>query len=305
MSKLVALLVVRNESWILGYSLRVALSWCDELVILDHGSTDATPKIIKSAQDEYPGRVHCEVIEDPKWNEMIHRQRSLAVGREHGGTHFAIIDADEILCAHLLNVTRQQVLALEPHQLYSLPLVPMWRSMQQFRDDQSIWCSAQLSLAFSDGPGVTWTPNPDGYQFHKRVPDRIHKSRSRPRRETIRELHRTVQSTQAQLTGGVLHCQWADWRRMQAKHLLYQMRETVYHPGRKTAAELSKTYSMASDESDIQLSAAPPIWTAPYERWSDHLNLRQEPWQLQECRELLAQHGRDIFAGLNWFDIVL
>jgi hypothetical protein len=38
--KLIGLMPVRGEDWILGLSARAALMWCDELVILLHSCTD-------------------------------------------------------------------------------------------------------------------------------------------------------------------------------------------------------------------------------------------------------------------------
>ena len=92
--KLVALTPVRNESWVLGASLRSTLLWCDHVVVLNHASNDNTAGIIYDVSEEFPGKVTALSEPDPVWKEMDHRQRLLRIGREIGGTHFALVDAD-------------------------------------------------------------------------------------------------------------------------------------------------------------------------------------------------------------------
>ena len=48
---------VRNEAWCLGLTARAALKWCDELVILDHASNDATGENILLPLEEEFGRI--------------------------------------------------------------------------------------------------------------------------------------------------------------------------------------------------------------------------------------------------------
>jgi glycosyltransferase involved in cell wall biosynthesis len=50
--KIVTIMPVRNEAWCLGLTARAALMWCDELVILDHASTDRTAEIASEIAGE-------------------------------------------------------------------------------------------------------------------------------------------------------------------------------------------------------------------------------------------------------------
>ena len=56
--KLIGLMHVRDEQWVLGAALPAALRFVDEIVVLDHDSTDRTPAIVDRAAREHPGRVH-------------------------------------------------------------------------------------------------------------------------------------------------------------------------------------------------------------------------------------------------------
>ena len=94
----------RNEAWCIGLSARVALLWCDELVILNHASTDETVDIVAELQREHPSRVHLISVPVDTWTEMEHRQMLLDRARMAGATHIAIVDADEILTGDLLSM---------------------------------------------------------------------------------------------------------------------------------------------------------------------------------------------------------
>ena len=51
---LVGMMLARNEAHEIGLTARVALRWCDTLLILDHASTDDTPRIINALGHEFP-----------------------------------------------------------------------------------------------------------------------------------------------------------------------------------------------------------------------------------------------------------
>ena len=67
---------VRNEAWVLGLSARVALKWCDELVILCHACSDRSAEIAHEVQAEYGAR-RVLVVSTPTqtWEEMKQRQQ--------------------------------------------------------------------------------------------------------------------------------------------------------------------------------------------------------------------------------------
>src|SRR6185295_6518761 len=191
--RLIGLMVVRNESWILGCSLRTALSWCDEVVVVDHNSSDGTQEIINEVAAEQPWRVHYSrwrptekktltsrytgetweadvpIEDESRFDEMDIRQHSLLLGRRHGGTHFAMIDADELLTANLTFRARGDAEALAPGEVLEYPLFAM-RSLDEYQNDQSDWCGNQLSLVFRDTPHLSWKPAADVYHFHSRPP---------------------------------------------------------------------------------------------------------------------------------------
>jgi hypothetical protein len=282
--RLIGMMPCRSEDWCLATSARVALEWCDALVILDHASTDGTPHIIAELQREYGDRVTLVWYMNPEWREMEHRQHMLEVARKAGATHLAIIDADEILTANVWQQVRGEVERMRPHQLLQLPGYNLRGNFDQYHLT-GIWGDRWFSTAFMDDPRLNW----GGDQFHHREPMGLTLHPFRP----IAQGH-----------GGVLHLWGADERRLKAKHALYKMTETLRWPN-KSRAEIDRLYSLAFDprlnrqyDQNWQYAAVPDGWWAHREYLKPTI-----PWQEWECGQLYREHGAERFSGLNLFDV--
>jgi glycosyltransferase involved in cell wall biosynthesis len=283
--RLIALMPVRNEAWILGLSMRAALKWCDSVIALDHASTDETPQILADVAAEHPGRVTVLRDDSEGWSEMAHRQRLLDAGRAARGTHFAIVDADEVLTGNLLDKVRGCIETLDAGRYMSVGMFCMWRALNRFRTDGRIWARREdLALAFADGRGIGW--HSGGYDHHHRHP---HGS----------EVHRRLRWG----SGGVMHLQWASWRRLVAKHARYKMLERVKYPD-KPVVTIDRMYSQALDERGLVTKTAAAEWWAPYADLMRHVDLEAVPWQEAECRRLWTAHGAETFRGLDLFGVV-
>jgi len=283
--KLIALMPARNESWAIGLSLRAALRWCDEAVVLDHASTDETLAIVVQIAAEHPGRVSVLCEPDGTWREMAHRQRLLDAARARGATHCAIVDADEVLTGNLLELARPAIERLPAGMYLRTRMLAMWRGIDRFRDDRSIWSNRDdLALAFPVTDNIAWHTN-NGYDHHHREPYGL-----RPGGRMLQE------------PGGVMHLQFASWRRLVAKHSLYKMVERVRWP-EKSVTFIDSTYSQALDEAALVTRTAPAAWWKPYADILPNLKLDHEPWQEAECRRLWAEHGAEYFAGLNLYGV--
>lgn len=282
--KLVGLMCVKNEAWILGVSARVALKWCDEIVVVDHSSTDDTPQVIAAVAAEHPGRVvYSQWRDGGAWDEMEMREYSLTLGRKAGGTHFAVIDADELIAASFIPRIRRLVDNLAPGDLIDASMIPAWRSLTQYRNDNSIWSRGIISLAFADKPGLTWKPQADGYEHHNRPPSGI---KNRIRFGGASE--------------GIIHAQWANWDRVLEKHVHYRMMEHVRWPGRMSTYELNQKYDQALNEADIKISDMPSAWIEPYaDLIQKYYRPTKHSWYLNEIKRLINVHGREAFAGLD------
>jgi hypothetical protein len=297
--KLIALMPVRNEAWILGLSARVALMWCDALIVLDHASTDGTWAIIEDVMAEHRGRILSTREENPDWNEMVHRQWLLEAARKFGATHMAIVDADEILCADSLPHIRHWAESLMPAECLQVRMHSMWRSPYAYRvDPASVWSNRRdLSLVFRDSETLGWAPDRAGYQHHARAPRGTLAVASSVRG------HLTPNQIAARNPDvGVMHMQWASWRRVTAKHAFYKVHERLTNAS-ASVRRIDQMYSQALNEYGLVTLPAPPEWWTAYGDLLQYLDVEAEPWQEAEVKRLVAQHGLGMFKGLDLFGV--
>lgn len=289
--KLIGIMPARNEDWILGLSARAVLLWADELVILDHASTDDTAEIIAALHAEYPDRLSSIRIVDPVWKEMKHRQMLLDVARSRGATHIAIIDADEVLSGNLLGSIRPWIQGLTEGRLLQLPWTCLHGTDKFYTE--GVWGTNWVTMAFHDIPSYGWQARGDAkYDFHHRHP--------------VGSVHYNNTRQSSQGAGGLMHLQFSSRRRLKAKQALYKITELLRWPGRQPVSEIDAMYNRAVYESDpatTPMAAVPASWWEPYAGILHHLDVNRVPWQIQAVKNAIAEHGRERFAGLDLFGV--
>jgi Glycosyl transferase family 2 len=290
--KVIALTATRNEDWVLGLSLRVSLSYCDAVVITDHRSTDGTARIIGEVQAEFPDReISVRRSSDEEWMEMDIRHEMLERGRRLGGTHFVIVDADEIPTGNLFADLRSLALSPSRGRFASLPMISAYHSPHVFRWDGPWGENNQIPWAFCDSPKLRWKIA-NTYQLHRRTP---YKAVNAGPLKAGRQL------------GGLFHLQFLAKSRLQSKAVWYKMIETLRYPGKRTPAELNQIYDWTlREDGDLQIYDVPDSWWAPYRArgWLQRLAPEAVSWQLQEVRRLVAENGLEVFSGLDLHGIV-
>lgn len=288
--RLIGLLPVRNEDWVLGLSARAALMWCDALIVLLHACTDRSEFIVYDLQEQFPGRLKFLVDDGAVWDEMNHRQSMLDAARSFGATHLAIIDADEVLSGGLLPSIRTHIESMAPGRILQLPGYNLRGGLDKYHAT-GIWADRWFSTAFHDDPRLSWS----GDQFHHREPGGALMQQARP-------------IMQGQ--GGIMHLWGASERRLVAKHALYKMTETLRWPN-KSRAEIDRLYSLAFNPSanlqfdqNWRYADIPRAWWEPYVHLLDRVRVLDVPWQEEECRRLYAEHGHERFASLDLFGVI-
>ncbi len=298
--KIVAIMPARNEDWILGLSARALLHWVDDLVILDHASTDGTAEILLDLEAEC-SRVTVLRESDPVWREMSHRQRLLDKARELNATHVVTIDADEVLSANLLPHARAIVEDIPPGSVLQLPWITCRDSIHQ-QHRTGLWAEQFASAGFVDHPLYHWRPR-SGYDFHQRAP------MGRPEVPFKPIKHHA---------GGILHLQYSSRRRLLAKQALYKMTEVIRWPKRDDEklesylATINGRYNWSvygtptslPTPAVFDLAEVPAEWWSGYVGLMHHLHVDAEPWQEAECQKLWREHGSAKFAGLDLFGVV-
>jgi hypothetical protein len=300
--KLVGLMPVRNEEWCLGLSARVALTWCDELVIGLHACMDDSGEIADAISLDCPGRVTWFHQDGQQWDEMKHRQKLLDVARTRGATHIAMIDADEILTGNLVlgdsptmidGATthyariKNLIYGADGHNTV-VPLYNLRGGIHRYHLN-GLWGNRIVSLAFRDSPELHW----GGDNFHQREP-----------RGRVLQAFSPI----AQGEGGVMHLWGASERRLIAKHALYKVTERLRWPN-KDVRQIDFMYSqcvkggLREDPKAWTFADVPQSWWAPYAQWMKYLDVDAEPWQEAEVRRLVSEHGRAMFDGLDLFGV--
>jgi hypothetical protein len=279
--KLIGLMPARNEGWVIGFSLRALLQWADAVVVLLHACEDDTAAIVDQIRVETGDRVIPIIEPNPDWNEIDFHQRMLECGRRLGGTHFAVIDADEVVTANLLPHIRGWIESLKPGQLLKLPWPSLWNSLDQWRSDR---CH-DLPLAFGDHPDLGFHPRRGGYQIHQRQPQPLEWARS------------WIEGS----VGGLMHLQHVSAERARARQAKHQMHEFLRWPGfRGGAAQIAERHNRALDETGLTLAPVPASWWA-YDLDRSLIAPDREPWESRECRRMLASHGAAAFQGLTLY----
>lgn len=284
----------RNSGWVLGLSARAVLQWCDDLLVLNHASTDNTAFILDDLKKEYPGRVVVIHSSQAEWPEMEHRQMLLQDARCLGATHIVTVDDDEVLTANMVPEIRKIIEEMPTDYTLQLPWLCLRGNINAVHAG-GIWGTAYASVAWKDDPRCHWSSSErGGYQYHHRHPmGRVLIPWMTPRR-----------------MGGLLHLQFLDERRLKAKQYWYQLQERLRWPNLKTPQQVRDYYSpavygrAATDPGPVVLAEVPPEWWRGYEDLMQHLHPEAEPWQLEECRRILHENP-GIEVGLDDFGLEL
>jgi hypothetical protein len=300
--KIVAVMPVRNEDWVLGLSARAALMWVDHLVILDHASTDDTPDILLDITEEYPDRVTVLREASPVWEEMKHRQRLLSAARELGATHIALVDADEVLSGNLLPHGSRKTIwkifrELPSACVLQLPWLCLRGSINRVHVSGP-WADGQnVSTGFEDVPQLHWTSEGrGGYDFHHRHP---------MGRQCI------PWTPIPDRSAGLMHLQFVSGRRLRAKQALYKITEVLRWPDREPVHVVNQRYNLAvygnhsglTVDMDKTLTDALDAWWKPYGHLMQYFHPHAMPWQEKAVLETIETHGPQRFAGLDLFGI--
>lgn len=278
--KIVGLMLMRSESWVIHASIPAALSWVDHLVVMNHASVDGSRTIAARMANE-TGRITLMDWEDSQvWDEMDCRESTLQMARSLGATHIAIIDCDEMITFDARERVRDWFEALSPGQCLDLPMVATWKSLDWY----SPHTQAAITLGFCDAPGLCWKPRgEEKYQHHNRPP------------------HGAVRHINAPAAqGGVFHLQYAAWRRFVAKHRWYEMTERIRWPQYSVAEINEKYHWWTKPPHGTDLRAVPSGWWGDWKR--HRIALGMVSWHEAECERMIQKHGAETFAGLELFE---
>ncbi len=281
--KIVVLVPGRNESNILAQFFQAAVCIADAIVYLDDASTDNSLEIARSLAQAC--RIE-SIIEKKQWyrDEPGDRNRLLQEGRRIGGTHFVVLDVDEMFTANLLrdNFLKNKILSLRPGDVLKFAWIMLWRSVDYYRFDSSVWTNNYKDFIFCDDQRCSYQSN---FIHTPRTPSNL-----RGRSEAV-----------AGYQYGVLHFQFVNWENLLIKQSWYRCLERIRDP-KKSIASINQLYKPSKDETNLHCERSNPEWFK-YSFFDATAYMKQEGWRKKQILEWFQQYGISYFVNLDIWDI--
>ncbi len=214
--KIITLVPVKNESWILHFSLKNFSIFSDEIIILDDNSSDELREIAKG----YP-KVKIAPFKTAEEHVDMSLRRNILLneGRNSGGTHFVFLDADETFSDSFANNFREKIASAQKGETLYLP----WIFVMQ--DGKDLCFNSKEKLFYKD-----FIFYDDGVSIYRkqflseeRTPGNHDHKRYFPFK-----------------TGYVLHFQKLAQKRNQLKQAWYRCNELI--EGTRSARRINATY---------------------------------------------------------------
>jgi len=283
-TKIVGLVPARNERHLISQCLRALALFTDAIVYLDDASTDETPQIVEALSHEC--RIE-RIIRKKEWfrDEPGDRNQLLQAGREIGGTHFIVIDADEMLSSNLLDnaCLTEAIRKLQLGDRLALNWIQLWRSIDEYRFDNSVWTWNYKEIIFCDDGHSSYTSE---FIHTPRVPEGL-----------------TGRSFKLEgYFAGLLHFQFAAWRNLLIKQSWYRCLERIREPN-KSIVEINQRYAPSKDETGLALKPSPRNWFYGYPFFDRTVFDLPEEWREEQILGWIDQYGREFFAGLDIWDL--
>ena len=282
--KIVGLVPVRNEHLMVGQCLKALSYYIDAIVVLDDASDDDTVHIIESLAQECKVE---KIIKKEQWmrDEAVDRNLLLEAGRQLGGTHFIIIDADEMFTANCMinNQLRKIILDLQPGDRLLLNWIQLWKSINYYRFDKSVWTWNYKDFVFCDDGTCSYDTS---YLHAKRTPHNLS--------------GKTYMING--YTHGLLHFQFVNWRNLLIKQAWYRCLEHIREP-EKPISDINNRYSPSKDESELGLHQSPSEWFLGYDFFDPRIFNEPEVWREKQILAWFEKYGIEHFADLDIWDI--
>ena len=274
--KIIGLIPVRNEEWILPTCVTSLRKFCDDIIAFDDNSTDSSVEILKSLGVSVYHNKNLGMWGDV---ERSNRENLLKLGRERGGTHFVCVDADECFTSNFEANAKELISKLRPGQKLSLQWMALWRDMRAFRNDSSIWSNNFKDFIVYDTGSLSYD---DGFLCVGHTPGSNNSTWIKITREQ----------------GSVLHFQFSHWNRFQIKQAWYQCTERIKL---KNVEDIRSKYCIVLDD-DYK--------NTPLESWEIENVLMPyrsddivDDWHLADIYNWFDQYGIEFFKPLNIWHI--
>lgn len=272
-TKVICILPVKNESWILKNFVECALTWADFIIIGDHNSTDESINIA-----QHYDRVKVVPLLNPSFDAGARRKILLDEARKIPGKRLIFaIDADEMISANWIDSPEWELMMnAQPGTSFQFDSPYLFPGLEQayliglecaFTDDNSEYCGSVIN--------------------ESRLP------------ETIGEKYYLHDIK-------VLHYQHIEPQRLLSRHRFYKCVDIIDKGTRPWAA------SIEWQDKEVKSYGLPIVpvdhaWLKGY-TWLDEFRSQREPankvyWWDEEVLNYFDRYGIDRFRKINIWDI--
>lgn len=227
--KIIALLPVKNEEWILPTYIHSMKNVADEIIAIDDNSIDNTKQILIDN-----GVIVLESNNNNIVNMSQKRSVLLEEGRKRGGTHFVWLDADEVFDNHFIENSKRIIGILNPGGKLALPWITLWKSKDWERVD-GVWEDNYKDVIVYDLPE---------YSFENKT---LSESRTQGPNSNVIKLSRN--------DGVILHFQFVDFEDAQIKQAWYRCVELSQT--KRDPKIINNMYSVSLDDNKVKTKYIP------------------------------------------------
>lgn len=284
--KIVGLLQVRNESAIIEQCLHALSFYTDAIVLVDDASNDQTVNIVRSVAQAYNvEKIICN--ETSAWlcrTESDNRQKLLDAGRSIGGTHFIVIDADEMVTANCMknNFLKNMILRLNPGDRLQMNIIHLWRCFDRYR----IYFDEKMKYFIFCDDGMC------SYQQKFLHVDRVPLN-----------LAGGANLTFDNDKYALIHLGYVHWPNVLARQAWYRCLERVRDP-QKSAQEINKWYP-AHKEKEATTHKIHDDWLTGYDFFNAKLFEYESVWRISQIHGWIEMFGKDYFSDLEMCEDIL
>lgn len=280
--KIIVLMPVRNEEWILERTLEADSLFADHIIVGDQGSIDKTPEICKkfpkvvylTNPEEYPGKKNRRQI-------LLDKARQLF----GAGNIIFCLDADEVPTGNILEDSswKDSLESLKIGQSMMLEWMNLWRSPKKYCDDNSIWKKSFRYFIFKDDGRTNYAL---GDVHESRVPSAF--------------LENPLKYKDVK----IMHFHFVLWNRMLSKQQHCRIMEKRVFP-KKSFLAINTRYWNTKDERNIILKDTLDFWLELWQRKGIDLENFSENklyWFDAEILQDFKKYGTKYFKWLDIWD---
>lgn len=273
--KIIALMPVKNDAWILKTTIPQLKRFSDEILCLDGYSEDNTVDLLRSMG------VKVRFQKDKEINYSKWRNELLNWGRSEGGTHFIWLDADEAFTTNFLDNYKDILSSMKEGEKISMQWLCLWKDYRVYRDDKSIWSNLYKDFIFCDDKISTFNNTT------------LHEGRT-PNSHSNKWIKIPL------IKGSVLHFQFVPFKKFQMKQAFQRCREYVLNTGK--ARRINNKYSETLDENNVKTKQIPKEWLLGI-NIDDDINNLDDIYYKKSIINFFNEKGVEFFENLDIWHI--